>query len=75
MYEHWSGLIKEKDIPKGANIEQKHFHMKKRKKSPCFEMCGRLAKSKWFCRSFVVVEIFEGEIVKIDVNKSSLEDI
>ena len=40
VYEHWSGLIKEKDIPKGA-ILSKTSSYEQKKKSPCFEMYRR----------------------------------
>ena len=49
-YENWSGLIKEKDIPKGAVLSKTSSYEEK-KKSPCFEMYRRAYLIKWFCRS------------------------
>ena len=74
VYEHWSGLINEKDIPKGA-ILSKTSSYEQKKKSPCFEMYRRAHILSNGSVGVCSCRDIEGEIVIGDVNKSSLEDI
>lgn len=74
VYEHWSGLIKEKDIPKGAILAELSSYEEK-KKSPCFEMYRRAHILSNGSVGVCSCRDIEGEIVIGDVNKSSLKNI
>ena len=67
-------LLKKRIFQK-VQYYQKQVHMKKRKKSPCFEMYRRAHILSNGSVGVCSCRDIEGEIVIGDVNKSSLEDI
>lgn len=74
VYEHWSGLIKEKDLPDGAVLSKTSSYQQK-KKSPCFEMYRRAHILSNGSVGVCSCRDIEGEIVIGDVNQSSLSDL
>ena len=74
VYENWSGLIKKKDIPKGARMSDISSR-KQKTKSPCFEMYRKAHILSNGSVGVCSCRDIESEIVIGDISKESIKDI